>query len=52
MGVITINPVFKEYIQFLKDNGIDYPLQEGCYWLDNQIIKAYDKQGNLHKIMH
>jgi 3'-phosphoadenosine 5'-phosphosulfate sulfotransferase (PAPS reductase)/FAD synthetase len=24
---------------------------EGYYWLDNQIIKAFDKQGDLHKIM-
>jgi phosphoadenosine phosphosulfate reductase len=49
--VDSINPVFKEYIQFLKDNGVDYPLVEGFYWLENQIIKAYDKQGSLQKII-
>jgi phosphoadenosine phosphosulfate reductase len=43
-------PIFNEYIQFLKDNGVDLVIQEGIYWLDRQIIKAYDKQGNLQKI--
>lgn len=45
-----MRPIFKEYIQFLKDNGIDLPIEEGYYWLDRQIIKAYDTQGNLHKL--
>ena len=45
-----MQPIFKEYIQFLKDNGIDLPIEEGYYWLDRQIIKAYDNKGNLHKI--
>lgn len=49
-----MNLIFKEYIEFLEDNGLDnnkYRLIEGYYWLDNQIIKAYDKQGNIHKIL-
>ena len=45
-----MQPIFKEYIQFLKDNGVDLPIEEGYYWLDNQIIKAYDTKGDLHKI--
>jgi phosphoadenosine phosphosulfate reductase len=45
-----LQPIFNEYIQFLKDNGVDLPIEEGYYWLDNQIIKAYDTKGNLHKI--
>lgn len=45
-----MNPIYKEYIQFLKDHNIDIDIREGYYWLDNQIIKAYDKQGNLHKL--
>lgn len=24
-------------------------LKEGYFWLDNQIIKGFDKQGNIHK---
>lgn len=48
-------PIFKEYIQFLKDkanndNKLDV-LSEGFYWLDNSIIKAFDQQGKIHKIL-
>jgi 3'-phosphoadenosine 5'-phosphosulfate sulfotransferase (PAPS reductase)/FAD synthetase len=44
-----LNLVFKEYCQFLKDKtGLE--LNEGYYWYDNSIIKAFDKQGNIHKI--
>lgn len=49
-----LNLVFKEYINFLKAKGVDvnkYNLQEGYYWLDNQIIKCYDIDGNIHKIL-
>ena len=49
-----MNLVFNEYIKFLIDNGLDnkkYNLKEGYYWLDRQIIKAYDKDGQLHKIL-
>lgn len=49
-----MNLVFKEYLKFLEDKGIDilaHDLKEGYYWLDNQIIKAYDKQGNIHKVI-
>lgn len=47
-----MNLIFNEYINFLKDNNIDTSsLKEGFYWLDRSIIKAYDKQGKIHKIM-
>lgn len=49
-----MNPVFNEYINFLKDKGVNiekYNIREGYFWLDNQIIKAFDKQGNLQKIL-
>ena len=46
-----MNPIFNDYIKFLKDKNINYELQEGFYWLDSQIIKAYDKQGNIHKVL-
>jgi len=49
-----LNLIYNEYLTFLKDNGIDiekYNLTEGYYWLDTAIIKAYDKQGNIHKII-
>lgn len=48
-------PIFNEYIQFLKDvtnndNELNV-LSEGFYWVDNQIIKAFDIKGNLHKLL-
>lgn len=46
--VCIIQPIFKEYIKFLCDNGIKLPIQEGTYWLDNQIVKAYGKDGRLY----
>lgn len=48
-----MNPIYNEYINFLKDNDVntdELNLKEGYYWLDRQIIKAYDKQGKIHKI--
>jgi len=47
-----LQPIFKEYIQFLKDNGVDLPIEEGYYWLDNQIIKAKVINNNHLKLKH
>lgn len=44
-----MNPIFKEYCKFLKEK-VNLELEEGYYWLDNQIIKVFDKQGNVHKL--
>lgn len=44
-----MNPIFKEYCKFLKEK-VNLELEEGYYWLDNQIIKVFDKQGNIHKL--
>ena len=46
-----MNPIFNEYITFLRDtSGESLPdLKEGYFWLDRQIIKGFDKQGNIHK---
>ena len=44
-----MNPIFKEYCKFLKDK-TSLELEEGYYWLDNQIIKAFDKSGYIHKL--
>ena len=46
-----MNPIFNEYLTFLRDTtGEKLPdLKEGCFWLDRQIIKGFDKQGNIHK---
>ena len=44
-------PVFNDYIGFLKEKGIDEQLQEGYLWIDNQIVKGFDKNGNIVKLL-
>lgn len=46
-----MNPIFNEYLAFLRDTSGKQlsELKEGYFWLDNQIIKGFDKQGNIHK---
>jgi len=49
-----LNLIYGEYLEFLKSNGIniaEHKLKEGFYWLDRQIIKAYDTNGDIHKII-
>lgn len=45
-------PIFKEYISFLKNKNskLDF-LKEGVYWYDRGIIKGFDKNGELIKIV-
>lgn len=46
-----MNPIFKEYIDFLNDKTKCFlPLQEGYFWLDKSIIKCFDKKGQIHKL--
>lgn len=45
-----MNLIFKEYIKFLEDRGLNklgVKLEEGYYWYDKSIIKAFNKQGKL-----
>ena len=46
-----MNPIFNEYITFLRNTSGNEltDLKEGYFWLDRQIIKGFDKQGNLYK---
>lgn len=46
-----MNLVYGEFIDFLENKGLEYDLQEGYYWLDRMIIRAFDRQGNEHKII-
>lgn len=43
-----MQPIFPEYIQFLKDNGcaVDW-FQENTFWLDNNIVKAFRRGGQV-----
>lgn len=43
-------PIFNEYIKYLSDNGVNLPLSEGTFWVDNVTIKGFDKQGIERKI--
>lgn len=41
-----MQPIFPEYIQFLKDNDCDVDwFQEKTFWLDNNIVKAFRRGG-------
>lgn len=46
-----MNLIFNEYLRFLRDiTNKELPdLKEGYFWLDNQIIKGFDKRGNIYK---
>lgn len=44
-------PIFNDYICFLKHKTSELNfLQEGYYWYDKSIIKAFDITGNIVKI--
>ena len=46
-------PVFNDYIKFLNyktNNELNF-LKEGKYWYDNSIIKGYNINGELQKIV-
>lgn len=43
-------PIYNEYIKYLKDNGVNIPIYEGTFWLDNVTIKGFDKNGTERKI--
>lgn len=45
-----MKPIFKEQIQMWKDLGFDIPIEEGTYWFDNNFIKAFTPDGELHKL--
>lgn len=55
-----MQPIFKEYIDFLKDSGLDefkeenglkFKLKEGYFWLDRRIIRGYNKNGKQVKLL-
>lgn len=45
-----MQPIYKELIDMWSAKNIDLPLVEGYYWYDKSIIKAFDSQGNIHKL--
>ncbi len=45
-----MQPIFKEQINMWKDLGYDIPIEEGMYWLDRGIIKAFTSDGKIHNL--
>lgn len=43
-------PIYNELIGMWKNLGFDIPISEGSYWLDNGFVKAFDKNGTIHKL--
>jgi hypothetical protein len=44
-------PVYNEYISMLKSKGVPADLKEGYLWIDNQIIKGFDLNGSIVKLL-
>ena len=44
-----MNLIYKDYCNFIYDK-CGLKLEEGYYWMDRMIIKAFDKNGKVHKI--
>lgn len=42
-----MNPLYNKACKFIFDK-CGLQLEEGFYWLDNQIVKVFDKEGNIH----
>lgn len=45
-----MQPIFSEMIKMWGDLGYELPIKEGIYWLDNNFIKAFTRDGVLHKL--
>ena len=36
-----MQPIYEDLIKMWKENGFDYEIYPGTFWLDNSIVKAY-----------
>lgn len=45
-----MQPIFKELISMWSDLGYNIPITEGKFWTDNNIIKAFTRDGKLHNL--
>lgn len=43
-------PIFNELIKMWSDLGYDIPIKEGKYWLENNFIQAFTRDGILRKL--
>ncbi len=42
-----MQPIYEDLIKMWKNYGFDYEIYPGTFWLDNSIVKAFDRKGNL-----
>ena len=49
-----MQPIWNEQITMWHDLGLEIPIEEGIYWINNQVVKAYDSETgelcNLYRI--
>lgn len=45
-----MQPIFNDLIKMWSDLGQTVPITEGKFWLDNNMIKAYTRDGELHSL--
>lgn len=45
-----MTPIYNELIKMWSDLGYSLPITEGKFWTDNNIIKAFTRDGELHNL--
>ena len=45
-----MQPIFTEMINMWKDLGYELPIEDGKFWLYNNFISGFTKDGNIIKI--
>ena len=43
-------PIYSDLLKMLSDLGYDLPIKEGKYWLENNFIQAFTRDGTLRKL--
>ena len=43
-------PIYNELIKMWSDLGYDLPIKEGKYWLENNFVQAFTRDGTLRKL--
>ena len=43
-------PIYSDLLKMWSDLGYDLPIKEGKYWLENNFIQAFTRDGILRKL--
>ena len=43
-------PIYNDLLKMWSDLGYDLPIKEGKYWLENNFIQAFTRDGTLRKL--